>query len=539
MISFAVFDVLAFVLVALFILTALVRACLLPVKAFAAADGCVYFVICMPPVVTTVAFVLREIGDLLIALAPFIVDVVTIVTAITILRVLPSLERTPIRCLDVALYSGPRRLPYLLEGPDSDSPSLELVAYTGNRNVGRIEILSQLLSSTPSLIADSSTSSAFSSVAPCTPDRSLDFSLAHSSEIIDELASSASSLPCIPSSPTIRQLQVSEDKPVPTSYGPLIGAKERVTPMLVQVNGRSEFSDFPIRDLLVEGVLGQGAFGTVFLALKDGETYAVKKIEKAQDLKLAKVQRKFMRNEIEAQSMMSETEAFFVGLRGAYESSTHYFLIMPFCQGGDLEGWISHEKRFSPERTVIVVAQILHMIDLMTQKGVLHRDLKPANLLLDQNGYVRASDFGFAHRYMWVPRARRNDLYNDKAYELNDSLGTPAYAPPEMMVGEEYNRWVDLYALGIMTYEMLTGEIPDRDELETESGTILDHPDFSAVRPEHAQYLDSDALDFIKTLVYNPLEPYARASISSLKTHPFLREAPWHEIENNEEFKIL
>ncbi|KAJ8520190.1 hypothetical protein ONZ45_g2991 [Pleurotus djamor] len=527
MISFTVFDVLAFVLVALFILTALVRACLLPVKAFVAADGFVYFVVRMPPVVASVTFVLREIGDLLIASAPFIVDVVTIVTAITILRVLSSLERTPIRCLDVVLYSGPLRLPLLLEGPDSD--------------FGRIEMLSQPLSSTPSLIADSSTSSAFSSVAPCTPDRSLEFSFVHptSIEIVDELASSASLLPCIPSSPTIRQLQVTEDKPIPTSYGPLIGGKERVTPMLVQVNGRSEFSDFPIRDLLVEGVLGQGAFGTVFLALKDGETYAVKKIEKAQDPKLAKVQRKFMRNEIEAQSMMSETEAFFVGLRGAYESSTHYFLIMPFCQGGDLEGWISHEKRFSPERTVIVVAQILHMIDLMTQKGVLHRDLKPANLLLDQNGYVRASDFGFAHRYMWVPRARRNDLYNDKAYELNDSLGTPAYAPPEMMVGEEYNRWVDSYALGIMTYEMLTGEIPDRDELETENGTILDHPDFSTVRPEHAQYLDSDALDFIKTLVYNPLEPYARASISSLKTHPFLREAPWHEIENNEEFKIL
>ncbi|KAJ8689853.1 hypothetical protein PTI98_012714 [Pleurotus ostreatus] len=320
----------------------------------------------------------------------------------------------------------------------------------------------------------------------------------------------------------------------------LVGRRERVSPMLMPFNGRTAVSNFPIRDLIIDAKLGQGTFGSVYrtVDLQTSTMYAVKVIEKDDDEKEHGYQRRCVRREIYHQSDMSTYGALFAEVQGAMETPTHYFLVQTYYKCGDLSRWLYRRKRFSVERTVVYVAQIVHMIELMQQNGILHRDIKPANILVDKDGYLHMTDFGLSHQYAFIDR--RRGLYNYPQYELWKPAGTPEYAPPEMSLGQIYNLWVDFYSLGIVTYELLTGELPRRDVLKRRGDRVeaFEHPNFSEIPPNHEQYLNHDALDFIKSLVYDPRSPYCMTTIAGIKAHPFLRNAPWYEIENNQIFDL-
>ena len=122
-----------------------------------------------------------------------------------------------------------------------------------------------------------------------------------------------------------------------------------------------------------------------------------------------------------------------------------YFIVMEFIDGVNLRDLLSDGK-MAPEQALSIVPPICDALEYAHGKGVVHRDIKPENLLLDREGRVRIADFGVA------------SLVGDTA----DTAGTPSYMAPEQASGIVVRRG-DIYALGVVLYEMLTGERPAKD----------------------------------------------------------------------------
>lgn len=126
------------------------------------------------------------------------------------------------------------------------------------------------------------------------------------------------------------------------------------------------------------------------------------------------------------------------------------YLVMRLMRGGSLLEAISSNGGMGLEETAVLVDQIASALDAAHQKGVVHRDLKPANILLDDSGNAYLSDFGIAKEL-----GTENEITQTSAI-----LGTPAYISPEQIQGQQVSPQTDIYALGILVYELLVGEHP-------------------------------------------------------------------------------
>ena len=125
------------------------------------------------------------------------------------------------------------------------------------------------------------------------------------------------------------------------------------------------------------------------------------------------------------------------------------FLTMSYVPGKTLRELIRETGPLPVERAVSILAQIAEGISAAHEEGVIHRDLKPANILLDENDRVFVTDFGIARSLDSADQTGTGVL-----------LGTPAYLSPEQTWGEKADTRADIYALGLILYEMLTGQLP-------------------------------------------------------------------------------
>ncbi|EFH90194.1 serine/threonine protein kinase [Ktedonobacter racemifer] len=130
------------------------------------------------------------------------------------------------------------------------------------------------------------------------------------------------------------------------------------------------------------------------------------------------------------------------------------YIVMQY-EKSSLEGILKTRGTLSLERTSTYLAQICEALDYAHGKGIIHRDLKPSNILLDENNQAVLADFG-------ISRIRiSNNPYDQVTLTGTDIvLGTPAYMAPEMFRTREFGYSVDIYALGIILYEMLSGDLP-------------------------------------------------------------------------------
>ncbi len=127
------------------------------------------------------------------------------------------------------------------------------------------------------------------------------------------------------------------------------------------------------------------------------------------------------------------------------------YLVMEWVEGRLLRQILNEEQKFPVERTVRITLRILDVLDYIHGQGVAHRDLKPENIMVDAEGRIKLIDFGIAAS----TGARRLTFSN-----LSRTLGTPDYISPEQVKGKRGDGRSDLYAAGVMLYEMLTGKVP-------------------------------------------------------------------------------
>jgi serine/threonine protein kinase/Flp pilus assembly protein TadD len=132
----------------------------------------------------------------------------------------------------------------------------------------------------------------------------------------------------------------------------------------------------------------------------------------------------------------------------AEESGTHY-IIMEYIQGQDLQSMIKMTKQLSTETAVSVAKQICEGLIEAHRLGVVHRDLKPGNIMIDREGNTRILDFGIAL-----------SLEAKGITESGRLIGTPEYMSPEQAQDKDVDQRSDIYSLGVILYEMMTGEVP-------------------------------------------------------------------------------
>jgi aurora kinase len=197
--------------------------------------------------------------------------------------------------------------------------------------------------------------------------------------------------------------------------------------------------------------LGKGKFGRVYLAKErsSGFVCALKVLHK-NELQQGKVEKQ-LRREIEIQSNLRHPNI--LRLYGHFHDSKRVFLILEYAGKGELYKHLRRENRFAEWKAAQYIAQMAAALKYLHKKHVMHRDIKPENILVGIHGEIKISDFGWS---VHAPNNRRNTM-----------CGTLDYLPPEMIKpGSQenfYSEKVDLWSLGVLTYEFLVGEAPFED----------------------------------------------------------------------------
>ena len=183
------------------------------------------------------------------------------------------------------------------------------------------------------------------------------------------------------------------------------------------------------------------------------------------------------------------------------EKRSRAYMVMEWCEGRLLRK-ILDEGKMPHERSIRIAAAVLEALDYIHANGVVHRDLKPENIMVDDNGHIKLIDFGIAS-----DSASRRLTYTN----FTATLGTPNYISPEQVKGKRGDSRSDIYSMGIMLYEMLTGKLPfsGPSPLAAMNDRLLNHP----VPPSVADPSISPQLQEIlyRALERDPKNRYAHA----------------------------
>jgi serine/threonine protein kinase len=150
------------------------------------------------------------------------------------------------------------------------------------------------------------------------------------------------------------------------------------------------------------------------------------------------------------------------------EKRSRVYMVMEWCEGRLLRD-ILQEGRIPRERAIRIAVAVLEALEYIHENGVVHRDLKPENIMLDEHDNVKLIDFGIAGD----TAAKRLTYAN-----LTAALGSPNYISPEQAKGKRGDARSDIYAMGVILYEMLTGVVPFRgnNPVEIINDRLLNHP---------------------------------------------------------------
>ena len=232
----------------------------------------------------------------------------------------------------------------------------------------------------------------------------------------------------------------------PTDAG--LGAQAWKTPTLAEIA-----SAFP--ELEVLGHLGTGGMGCVYRVRErdSGRISALKVLPRELAADPAFVER----FEREARTLSRLRHPHIVGVHGFGQAGGFCFLLMEFVDGANLRQAL-RSGRFTPQQALALIPPICEALQAAHAQGVLHRDIKPENLLLDAEGRVKIADFGIA-KLLEGPGASAAEAYT--LTRTGARIGTPHYMAPEQVeTPEQVDHRADIYSLGVVFYELLTGELP-------------------------------------------------------------------------------
>ena len=210
---------------------------------------------------------------------------------------------------------------------------------------------------------------------------------------------------------------------------------------------------------------------------------------------------------------------FIVNMYYAFQDNENLYLVIDLMKGGDLRYHISRHKHFSEEQTRFFICCIIISLQYIHNNNVIHRDIKPENLVLDENGYVRITDFGIAKKNL-----------NDNS---NETSGTPGYMSPEVMKGKNHSFCVDFFALGVIGYEFMKGQRPYVGKSRKEIKEQMMFKQAEINKNNIMEGWSEESADFINKLLIRKQESrLGYKGINELKSHCWVKYYPWEMLEN-------
>jgi protein kinase X len=263
--------------------------------------------------------------------------------------------------------------------------------------------------------------------------------------------------------------------------------------------------------------IGTGTFGRVFLVKHKptGEYYALKCLKKSEIVRLEQISHTISEKKI----LTILRHPFIVSMKHSFQDNAYVYMLLEYVVGGELFSYLRKRGRFPIETARFFAAQITLALEYIHARDIAYRDLKPENVLIDHEGNVRLTDFGFAKKI------------DNRTFTL---CGTPEYIAPEIILGTGHGKGVDWWALGILIFEMLAGYPPFYENEESPDKFNI-YKSIIAGAVTFPDHFEPQAKDLIKRLLATNVSRrlgVLKGGAEDVKKHSFFEGIDWNEVYN-------
>ncbi|CAD8079118.1 unnamed protein product [Paramecium primaurelia] len=268
-----------------------------------------------------------------------------------------------------------------------------------------------------------------------------------------------------------------------------------------------------LADYDIMNTLGTGSFGRVRLAKqKSNNKYvALKMLKKIEILRLKQVDHIISEFNI----LKQIKHPFLIEMSGYTQDERYLYFVLEYIQGGELFTYLRNAGTVQNEEAQFYSAQVVLMFEYLHTKNIVYRDLKPENLLVQSDGYLKLTDFGFAK------------VVEDRTYTL---CGTPEYLAPEILLNKGHSKPVDWWCLGIFLYEMLAGIDPFNDE-----DPMAIYQKILKGKVKFPRNFDNEAKSLVKYLLEQDVTKRfgnLKNGVDDIKQHKWYETLNWKDLLN-------
>ncbi|XP_075536916.1 protein kinase, cAMP-dependent, catalytic subunit 3 isoform X1 [Dermacentor variabilis] len=302
-----------------------------------------------------------------------------------------------------------------------------------------------------------------------------------------------------------------------------------------------------LEDFEMIKTIGTGTFGRVCLCRdRSGAFHAMKILEISDVIRLKQVEH--VKNE--KAILLQVQHPFIIRMSWTHHDATCLYMLFEYVSGGELFTYLRNAGRFTSATGSFYAAEIVLALEYLHRMHIVYRDLKPENLLLDREGHLKITDFGFAkklHDSDWSVLAMavalrgglrsqspplrlvaERDDFSEESIRTWTLCGTPEYLAPEIIQSKGHNRAVDWWALGVLIYEMLAGYPPYFDD-----NPFAIYEKILAGKVEWPRHIDPVAKDLIKKLLVNDRTKRLgsmKNGAEDVKRHRWFKGTNWEDV---------
>src|SRR5215470_282764 len=254
----------------------------------------------------------------------------------------------------------------------------------------------------------------------------------------------------------------------------------------------------------IQRLLGTGAMGEVYLAHDPSiDRLVAVKVLRPELITGSGAEQLLERFRREARAAGRRFHPNIVAIWDYGEDDGIPFLVMELIEGKSLDEILKASGLLAADRSIRIITQVLNALGFAHESGVIHRDVKPSNIMVLQQDHIKVADFGIA-------RIDASDFTI-----VGDLLGTPAYMAPEQLTGGPVDHRTDLFAAGVILFEMLTGVKPFRGKSITEIMSLMEKRGPQDIRALNPAVPEALKRVIAKSVAFNPAQRYVDAAAFS------------------------